>query len=228
MRDEILRNLRRAIEDGPLSRFKADRPDAGTGRLIPAGSSLPERIDRFAERAASSGSTVHRVKGTEAARKKIHDLLEGKGKVAIAGAAALSRRLGIPVTEMLPLTARWVKPDEFMSRELFRLDAALTDAVMGIAETGSVLLHADEDYTRLISLVPEMHIVLLWPDRIVPDLLDWSGAYGKTAGSLEQPGGFTLVSGPSKTADIELKLVVGVHGPASLHLIIPVEAEPPA
>jgi L-lactate dehydrogenase complex protein LldG len=61
-----------------------------------------------------------------------------------------------------------------------------------------------------------MHIVLLPADRIVPDLMDWTAAYTDRP----LPEGFTLITGPSKTADIELKLVVGVHGPSSLHVII--------
>ena len=73
----------------------------------------------------------------------------------------------------------------------------------------------DFEWVYIIAMQRENEIFLP-SDRIVPDMMDWTTAYSNRP----LPEGFTLITGPSKTADIELKLVVGVHGPSSLHVII--------
>ena len=103
--------------------------------------------------------------------------------------------------------------------DLFRIDAAITDVDLAVAETGSIVLGASEACRRMISLVPLIHIAVLRPDQIVADLIDWAGSL-PVADAAAAPGGLTLISGPSKTADIEIKLVTGVHGPGELHLVV--------
>ena len=98
--------------------------------------------------------------------------------------------------------------------ELFSAEVGIAGARWGIAETGSVVLAGGPDVRRLISLVPPCHIVVLEEGQILPDLLDWA----KKEGGGES-GGWryqVLISGPSKTGDIELVLVTGVHGPGHL------------
>lgn len=107
----------------------------------------------------------------------------------------------------------------------FDADLAIIDATAGVAETGSVLLTSD-GRRRCAWIVPPK-VVILVPSRVlVPDLLDlWaSPASAARAFASSPPAAMLLVSGPSKTADIEGVLVTGVHGPGTVHVVL-VEAE---
>jgi L-lactate dehydrogenase complex protein LldG len=89
-------------------------------------------------------------------------------------------------------------------------DCGLTDAAYAVAETGSVVIRPGPGHGRAISLVPVHHVVILEPANFLPDLLDLFERL-ETDGL---PGsGCVLITGPSKTADIEANLVEGVHGP---------------
>jgi L-lactate dehydrogenase complex protein LldG len=134
-------------------------------------------------------------------------------RVALAGEADAS---------LLPRDCRRIITAPIEKEDLFLADAAVTDGLLGVAETGSVLLEAREDQARLLSLTAAMHVVLLPVDRIVPDLLDVRNRWDAS-----DRLAFTLITGPSKTADIELQLVKGVHGPAQLHILLTAAGEQP-
>ena len=94
-------------------------------------------------------------------------------------------------------------------------DAGVTDAHAGLAETGSLVLHSDARRSRGAFLVPPVHVCVLRASQIVADLVDlWVPAPGSLPTSL------TIVSGPSKTADIEGILITGVHGPRAVHVLL--------
>jgi L-lactate dehydrogenase complex protein LldG len=101
--------------------------------------------------------------------------------------------------------------------EVFEALAALTTTRGAIAETGSLILWPNEAEPRLLSLVPPLHIALLDADRIY-DTLWWT----LTEENLQDgmPTNVVLISGPSKTADIEQELTFGVHGPKELIVLV--------
>jgi L-lactate utilization protein LutC len=101
---------------------------------------------------------------------------------------------------------------------LFGADVGITGADYLIAETGSVVLSSRPDSPRSVSLLPPVHIVVAEGSRIVPDLFDLFACLGREATDL--PAGLTIVTGPSKTGDIELRLVTGVHGPGEVHVVV--------
>ena len=84
--------------------------------------------------------------------------------------------------------------------------AGLTGALAGIAETGALALAGGPGRPQSASLLPEIHIAVLRVKDIYPD----TASFFRVAGA--QPS-LTLISGPSRTADIEMTLTVGVHGP---------------
>ena len=111
-------------------------------------------------------------------------------------------------------------PDASISDdELFNTDVAITDVTLAVAETGSVVIFPDDSGPRMKSLVCTKHIALIRAGQICSDLMDVS-EYLSSLGLQNLPGGCNLISGPSKTADIELQLVIGVHGPAQLYLVV--------
>ena len=119
--------------------------------------------------------------------------------------------------ENLPELIPYEENVEDFKRRLFDVAAAITTSRGAIADSGAVVLCPDEKEPRLMSLVPPVHIVVLNGDSIYGDLFDFLEREG---GHQSMPTNVVLVSGPSKTADIELTLAFGVHGPKELILFI--------
>jgi L-lactate dehydrogenase complex protein LldG len=101
-------------------------------------------------------------------------------------------------------------------RSAFDADAGITDAEMLVAETGSILIASGTGRSRLAAFAPGLHIVLAGRTPIAADLIDAARAGGFGADAAAQ----VLVSGPSKTADIEGVLVTGVHGPGEVVIVL--------
>ena len=110
----------------------------------------------------------------------------------------------------------YTRPIEEWKPELFAsIDAAVTTTRGAIAETGSLILWPSADEPRLMSLVPPLHVALLETGKIFETFEEamqgWSGG---------MPPNALLISGPSKTADIEQTLAYGVHGPKRLVVVL--------
>lgn len=93
--------------------------------------------------------------------------------------------------------------------------AAVSRAVYGIAATGSVVIVSSPEEPRSRHLLPEVHVSLLREDAIVPDLATLFAAF-----DARLPSALAIVTGPSRSADIEQRLVVGVHGPGEVHVVL--------
>ena len=96
-----------------------------------------------------------------------------------------------------------------------RAGAETSEAAFGLADTGSVVLVSSPAEPRARSLLPDVHVSLLREDRILPGLDELFAALG---GDL--PSSLAIVTGPSRSADIEQRLAVGVHGPGEVHVVI--------
>jgi len=93
--------------------------------------------------------------------------------------------------------------------------AGVSRAVYGVAATGSVVVISSPEEPRSRHLLPDVHVSLLREDAIVPDLAALFAAF---EGGL--PSALAIVTGPSRSADIEQRLVVGVHGPGEVHVVL--------
>jgi L-lactate utilization protein LutC len=99
---------------------------------------------------------------------------------------------------------------------LYDFDCAVTDVYRAVAETGSLVMRSSPQHGRALSLVPAVHVAILDPVNFLPDLVDLFDLLTR-----EPSGpGITIISGPSKTADIEMNLVTGVHGPGTVQAFI--------
>lgn len=96
-------------------------------------------------------------------------------------------------------------------------DMGITGADFGLAESGSVVLSHGRGHGRLTSLLPEIHVALLNVDSIHRTLAHWAtgGNY-----SPDETANLVIVTGPSRTGDIELELNLGVHGPKHVHVVL--------
>ena len=124
---------------------------------------------------------------------------------------------GADGSEGLPELVTYKGDIEAFKEDLFQVDAAITSTVGGIAETGAVILWPDEKEPRLMSLVPPIHIAVLHADKIYNTFDEAMQAQNWPE---KMPTNAVLISGPSKTADIELVLAFGVHGPKELIVLI--------
>jgi L-lactate dehydrogenase complex protein LldG len=109
-------------------------------------------------------------------------------------------------------------PIEAWKSEIFQqTPACLTTARAAIAETGTLILWPDTDEPRLMSLVPPVHIVLLDASKIYNTFFEAMTTEGWANGL---PTNALLISGPSKTADIQQTLAYGAHGPKELVVLM--------
>lgn len=166
-------------------------------------------LDLFAERVADYRAVVERVTAADLAAH-------------VAGLLAPTDRVVVPdgLDEALleALGERGMPDDHLSAADLDRVDAVLTTASAGIAETGTIVLdHGPGQGRRALSLVPDRHIVVVRADQVVPDVPD---AVDRLASAVRAGRALTWISGPSATSDIELDRVEGVHGPRRLHVLL--------
>ena len=123
-----------------------------------------------------------------------------EGRIAISDAPLL-RRLGISPSDS----------------NIFDIDVGISTVQAGIAETGTLVLDSSRERNRLVSLVPPVHIAIVDASTIFQTL-------GEALAFIHQDGtpspAVTFITGPSRTADIELTLTIGVHGPQELYVIV--------
>jgi L-lactate dehydrogenase complex protein LldG len=116
-----------------------------------------------------------------------------------------------------PELVAYAGPVETFKERLFAVDAAVTAAAGAVADTGALILRPTAAEPRLMSLVPPIHIAVLRAEDIFASLDDAMRAGNWPA---DMPANMLLISGPSKTADIELILAFGVHGPKELIVLV--------
>jgi L-lactate utilization protein LutC len=107
-----------------------------------------------------------------------------------------------------------VTPD---ATELFGFDVGISTAQAAIAETGTLVMDSSREQHRLVSLIPPIHIAIVEASTIHRTLGE---ALAQLRHDEEVSPVVTLITGPSRTADIELTLAIGVHGPQELYVIV--------
>jgi L-lactate dehydrogenase complex protein LldG len=119
-----------------------------------------------------------------------------------------------PVAQLL----EYDREIEEWKAELFRdVEAAVTTTRGGIAETGTLILWPDADEPRLMSLVPPLHVAILEARELYSTFAE---AVAQMPWKQQMPSNALLISGPSKSADIEQTLAYGVHGPKELLVLL--------
>ena len=234
-REAILGSIRRSLGRGPLdeaARAALDQRLASPEpNLVPARAALPqdERVALFVAMAEAVFATVERVSGADA--------------VPDAVAGYLARHNLPPALVMAPDPALDAYP--WGDRPLLAIRrgraeeadrVSVTGAVMGFAETGTLMTASGPDHPTTLNFLPETHVVVLPASQI-------KGAYEEgwaqlradaaAAGAADEPadGAFmprtvNLITGPSRTADIEQTIALGAHGPRRLHIVIVEDSAP--
>ncbi|MGB0098650.1 MAG: lactate utilization protein C [Nocardioides sp.] len=162
---------------------------------------LDDVVAHFAERVADYRAVVERCPAADLG-ERVASALPERSRVVVP------RGLGVEVA------GATVDDGSLTAHDLDAYDAVVTEARVGIAETGTIVLdHGPGQGRRAISLVPDRHVCIVRADQIVPDVPD-------ALPLLDPARPHTWISGPSATSDIELDRVEGVHGPRILHVLL--------
>ncbi|GAB4192792.1 MAG: lactate utilization protein [Thalassobaculales bacterium] len=216
-RKAILAGIRKALGRGPLDGAAAQALEARiAGRvanLIPARSLQPqgELVALFQRMAEAVGVTVARVGDADAVPAAVADYLAAQNLPAAVRIAPDPAIAGLPWDSRptLAVSSGPARPDDLVS---------VTPAFAGIAETGTLMLLSGPDSPTTLNLLPDTHIVVLRRSQIVGPYEDaWNRLRATRS---DMPRTVNLITGPSRTGDIELKILLGVHGPRRLHLIL--------
>lgn len=208
---ERLRATAAPFEDAP------PRPDHYLNVSRAPDGDLAERFKAEIERL---NGYVHIAQDTEAAIETVLKLLDGIDRVMAWDALPLPGLVealaGRQITQITPRARGGSRSDVLQNAEPIR--AGITGADAAFATTGTLALVTGADQGRLPSLLPPMHIALLRRDRLVGRLEDWLHVDGRAA--LRESNSVVFISGPSRTSDIEMQTILGVHGPGVLHVVI--------
>ncbi len=193
-------------------------PDAAAGCASGGRSTAPldDPLGRFIERMeAVRGEVI--VCGQDAVPARIADWLQAAGAARLMAGSDARLDPFIAGMEGRVECLRQEQDMETVSDLLFNaVDAGFSHCEAAIAETGSLVIASSPVQPRAISLVPPLHVALL-PRR---ELLDDMSALLAGYSGRRLPANLLLISGPSKSADIEQVLAYGVHGPKRLLTVI--------
>ena len=189
----------------------------------------PELLDRLAATAGLRGWNVHRCDGAEEALGYVTSLVQTLGASSVARSeqavfdsmpvdAAIAGAGGLcwPAVYEGPASRTGVR------QRLAESGMGITGADYAIAETGSVVVLPRRGLSRLVSVVPPVHVAIVRPSDVVGTLDDLFALrrleYVRNGGDMGSYLNF--ITGPSRTADIEQTIVVGVHGPREVHMVL--------
>lgn len=217
-RDKFLQRVREAVAAGNRVGDSHALPERGTISYQGGG---PDPAARFQEQFQAAGGHCHLAADVEAVVTKVMELVEARaprrvllGQGPFVDQLPLADRLRDAGIEVIPVDK--LPDDEDEARDLlFSVDVGISGVDALIAETGSVVVRARPGEPRSVSLLPPVHIAVAERSQLVPDLFDLFDGDAPV-----MPSCLTLITGPSKTGDIELRLVTGVHGPGEIHVIL--------
>ncbi len=169
----------------------------------------------FKEKAGALSAEVHRAANVSEARQLISKLI-GELEVEKVVFAPSPLVDALDIKEMAKTTGVEVTNNQLREHAA---DAGLgiSELQYGIAEIGTLVGNATSIESRMVSILPPVHLAVVPTKNLLPTLLDAIAVYNEKLGEL--PRYLTFVSGPSRTADIERVLTIGVHGPERLIIL---------
>jgi L-lactate utilization protein LutC len=211
------------VNQHPHPEQPSDRPptlDESILRRVQPTDDLTTRFCRNARQLGIHAAVCQTAQLVSSVRTILEQLTIEHDRPAVLVDPTLAANSSLPPLGELADVARILDPNEG-DEVLFTADAAVTAVQAAVAETGSLVCTSGPNLWRGLSLIPPAHIAVIQENQIVPDLMDLMGGLATT----NIPASVTLISGPSKTADIENILITGVHGPGQVHaLVIPESA----
>jgi L-lactate dehydrogenase complex protein LldG len=187
-------------------------------------SAKPELLDRFTAALRELRAEAHEVPTEGETPGILRSIVDGHRatRVVVANVPSSLRPLvGRAFAGLSVQFLEEVRPADVV-RACASADVGLTWAEYGVAEEGAIVETAYDDVARLAASLPIVHVVLMSTGRLVRDVgegMSVAGEILRTSDPGRRPT-ITFISGPSRTGDIELRLLYGVHGPHSLHVML--------
>jgi L-lactate dehydrogenase complex protein LldG len=218
-RDVILATVRRSLgvtgTEAPRRFEVATRLSGHPAGIVPARGHLPpaDKVDLFVSMVQAAAGTVERANHAAGIP---------------AAVAAFLRALNLPLAirhgdDPLLLSVPWEKAGTLEVRRGPSKGhdlAAVSRAFAAVAETGTLVLTSGPDNPTTLNFLPDVHIVVVSASDVAADFETAMARLRARFGAGAMPRAVNLITGPSRSADIEQTLILGAHGPRKLHVIV--------
>jgi L-lactate dehydrogenase complex protein LldG len=207
-RDAILEKVRAALGRSPGQPTSPPPPVRIRIPEVP----IEERISQFCRALEALAGKPRVVDSADSAREEVTALIEGR--TSVASNSSFLRECGI---HELPGVRTGIGDALELKQACAVADFGITSADYALADTGTLVMIASPEEARLISLLPPAHIAVVPRERLLSGLDELFTLVPRPA---DRSSSMVLITGPSRTADIEQILVRGVHGPGEIHVLL--------
>jgi L-lactate dehydrogenase complex protein LldG len=212
----ILATIRRSLGvtgvEEPRRLAVASRLAAHPAGVVPARGHVAARRDLFVRMVEGAAGTVERVANTSGIVTATAAFLRGQNLPQAIRHGDDARLMTLAWEN----TALQVQRGASDGRDL----AAISHAFAAVAETGTLVLVSGADNPTTLNFLPDIHIVVVSAADIAPDFETAMARLRAHFGNGRMPRAVNLITGPSRSADIEQTLILGAHGPRKLHVIL--------
>ncbi|MBK1696871.1 LutC/YkgG family protein [Rhodovibrio salinarum] len=226
-RARVLTAIRRSLKRGPLTGERLDAVQRRTASPprgpVPARGQLgrEEIVQLFQQMAEEAAATTQRLETMAEVPSAVLSYLQGRNEAAQARLAPHPDLTGLDWQGSAPL----LQVDQ--GRGESDTDMGVSRSFAGVAETGTLLLYSRETSPTTLNFLPATHVVVVRAAEVLGTFEDaWDrlrarlGRQGNGAWADHWPRTVNLITGPSRTADIEQTLQLGAHGPMNLHVLV--------
>lgn len=217
-RSSVFASIRRSLGVKGDERMRAamveDRLDRAPRGIIPDRAQIDAkaRLALFTEKLGEVQASVQVVSGYDGVPQAVAEYLRNNNLPATLRRGDDPRLAGLPWAE----TALEMSTGRSHGQDL----SAVSHAEAGIAETGTLVLFSGPENPTTLNFLPDYHIVVVAASDVTGDLEAVWPRIRKKYGKGEMPRTVNCITGPSRSGDIEQTILLGAHGPRSLHVIV--------
>lgn len=217
-REEILSSIRRSLgvtgREAPRMAAVAERIERAPVGIIPARGQLEPaaRVALFRAEAEGVQATTAQVASAAAAPAEIARYLRDNNLPASVRMGADARLAAMDWSATTLAVTKGASEGDDLN--------AVSHAFGGVAETGTLVLTASADNPTTLNFLPDNHIVVIAAKDIEGDYESIVARLRQTHGKGQMPRVVNMITGPSRSGDIEQKLLLGAHGPRRLHIVV--------
>lgn len=225
MKEQFLTRLKQNLRQAHLPAAQTEHPGSFQGYSFPTNAPVAQLVESFTRELEALSGHVHVLTETASVVPTVLQILQQHQAQRIITwdetSLGVPRLLDVLTQAGITVENSSIPADEGERRaKMAQLDGVLvglTGAQGGLADTGSLAVISGPGRGRLASLLPPVHIALLPAQKLYPSLPAFLAAHPQAA---TEGSNLVFITGPSRTADIELTLSMGVHGPKEIHVVI--------